>query len=91
MPVRQLKDVLKKSVERKFHSVDEAEILTGISRWTWRDWIAAGKIDSFKLGTLVKIPQEEIDRILREGFRPRLPTAAKRSHKPKAEQQRASA
>lgn len=83
MPVRELKNVLAKTVERKFYSVDEAEMLTGISRWTWRDWIAAGKIDSFKLGARVLIPQEEIDRVLREGFRARKPDLQKRSHKAK--------
>jgi excisionase family DNA binding protein len=84
MPVRELKNVIAKTVERKLYSVDEAEVLTGISRWTWRDWIAARRVDSFKLGTLVKIPQEEIDRVLREGFRPRLTPAQKRSRKRQA-------
>ena len=48
-------------------------MLTGLSPWTWRDWTNDRKVDSFKLGTRVLIPQEEIDRVLSEGFRPRLP------------------
>ena len=57
---------------------------TGLSPWTWRDWTNDRKVDSFKLGTRVLIPQEEIDRVLSEGFRPRLPKVRRRAHHRKA-------
>jgi len=41
-----------------------------ISRWTVYYWISSGKIASVKVGgRLVRVPQSEVDRIIRQGSR----------------------
>jgi len=40
-----------------------------ISRWTVYSWLSEGRINSVKVGRLVRIPQSELDRIIREGTR----------------------
>jgi helix-turn-helix protein len=77
--IRQRKKELAATVQPEFVSVDEAEILTGISRWTWRDYAREGKIDSTKVGARVLVPLREIRRLLEESYRPRIPQKAKKS------------
>ncbi len=38
-----------------------------ISRWTVYAWLQEGKIKSVKLGRLVRIPEAELERIIKEG------------------------
>ncbi len=38
-----------------------------ISRWTIYAWIAEGRIKSVKIGRLVRIPESEVNRIIRQG------------------------
>lgn len=64
-----------KPVEPEFFSVNEAEVLSGLSRWTWRRWAYHGKISSVKVGPRLLIPKTEIDRIMAEGLRPALAEA----------------
>lgn len=52
--------------------VKGAERLTSISRWTWRAWARSRKIESIKAGRRLLIPVAEIQRVLREGVRPRV-------------------
>lgn len=61
-----------KQIAPKFMGVDEAEIYTGISRWTWRRMAYDGRIASNKVGKRLLLPVAEIDRILAEGHRPAL-------------------
>jgi hypothetical protein len=56
----------------KFLSVTEAEVMTGLSRWTWRRMAYDGRISSCKVSRRLLIPLEEITRIIAEGMRPRL-------------------
>ena len=60
----------------EFASVDDAQALTGISRWTWREMAYMGKIESYKIGTgrnaRLLIPISEIRRVFEEGRRPRM-------------------
>jgi hypothetical protein len=60
-------------------SVQTAEEITTISRWTWRSWAYAGKIASVKAGTgkhaRLLIPLSEVQRVLAEGFRPAIKEA----------------
>jgi len=65
---------MKKSVEAELLGVAEAEIATGISRWTWRAWAYSGKVSSVKLGRRLLIPVAEIRRVIAEGTRPRTGT-----------------
>ena len=57
-------------IVREFVSVKEAKALTGISDWTWREWVEMGKCASVKMGHRVLIPVSEIQRLLSDGFRP---------------------
>ncbi len=77
MGIRQRKKEMAATVRPEFCSVDEAQILTGISRWTWRDYAREGKIDSLKVGARLLIPLSEIRRVLEEGYRPRVPQKPK--------------
>ena len=39
-----------------------------ISRWTAYAWISEGRIQSVKIGRLVRIPESEVERIVQEGI-----------------------
>ena len=56
--------------EAKLLSVAEAEIMTGVSRWTWRRWAYDGKVASVKLGKRLLVPAAEVERMIAEGTRP---------------------
>jgi len=71
MAVRKLKIALAESVQPEYTSCDGAELLSGVSKWTWRSYAHAGKIESCKVGTRLLIPLSEIRRVIREGTRAR--------------------
>jgi hypothetical protein len=81
----------KAEVEPEYLSPQGAEMLSGVSRWTWRFAAYDGRIESCKIGNRLLIPVVEIRRLLREGTRPRkdgLPAgvpAARRQRKNQAE------
>jgi len=56
--------------EVRLISVAEAEIQTGVSRWTWRRWAYDGKVASVKLGKRLLLPAAEVERMITEGTRP---------------------
>ena len=62
--------VSEKEVRPKYLGVDQAEVMSGISRWTWRRWAYSSKIASVKAGKRLLIPIAEFDRIMAEGYRP---------------------
>jgi hypothetical protein len=57
-------------------SVQDAEIMTGRSRWSWRRDAYDGRVTSVKLGAKLLIPVSEIHRVIAEGTRPRLDKAS---------------
>ena len=59
-----------KEVRRKYLRVDQAELMSGVSRWTWRRWAYTNKIASVKAGKRLLIPVAEFDRVMSEGLRP---------------------
>ena len=63
--------MIKAHVKPMSVSVMDAEIMTGISRWTWRRWAYIGKVGSTKLGKRLLIPIAEIDQLVAENTRPR--------------------
>jgi hypothetical protein len=69
-------------VEREYVSVQEASVMSGLSPWTWRAWSYQGKISTVKLGTSQRsrllIPISEVRRVMEDGLRPRIESAAKR-------------
>jgi hypothetical protein len=58
-------------IEPEYLGVDEAEILTGRSRWSWRKDAYQGRIASVKCGRRLILPLSEIRRVMAEGLRPR--------------------
>ena len=63
---------LRAGIEREYVSVQEAEIITGRSRWSWRRDAYDGRIASVKLGAKLLIPVAEIRRVIAEHTRPAL-------------------
>ena len=72
MAVQKLNRKMADDVQAEFVSVNQAEVMTGVSRWTWRGFAYHGKIDSCKVGTRLLIPLREIRRVISEGYRPRV-------------------
>ncbi len=79
--IREVKARLAEEIETLCVGVDQAQLMSGISRWTWRTWAQKGKIDSIKVGGSngklgrggrLLIPIAEVRRVLAENFRPRL-------------------
>ena len=64
-----------KAIEREYVGVDDAETLTGRSKWTWRRDAYNGRIASCKVGRRLLIPIAEVRRVMSEGLRPALPEA----------------
>jgi hypothetical protein len=64
--------VSEKAVRPKYLRVDQAELMSGVSRWTWRRWAYTNKIASVKAGKRLLIPMIEFDRVMSEGYRPAL-------------------
>jgi hypothetical protein len=60
------------SVAPEYLGVDQAEVMSGLSRWTWRHYAYEGKIASVKAGKRLLIPVSEIRRVMNEGYRPAL-------------------
>jgi hypothetical protein len=70
MPVRDDNVKMLETAKPEFVSVDQCETITGVSRWTWRQYAYEGKIGSIKFGTRLLIPISEVRRVLAEGYRP---------------------
>jgi len=65
------REIAKAQVEPLFCSVDDAETISGISRWTWRQKCYSGEVESSKVGRRLLIPITEVKRLIEEGRRPR--------------------
>lgn len=72
MAVRQTKVAMAELIQPEYVSVDQAEILTGVSKWTWRAYAYKGKVESCKVGVRLLIPLSEVRRVIAEGTRPRI-------------------
>ena len=60
-------------VEPELVSVQDAEVMTGRSRWSWRRDAYEGYVySSVKIGSRLLIPVAEIRRVISVGTRPRL-------------------
>ena len=59
----------KLSTERLLSPHEFAERLS-ISRWTVYKMIGDGRIQSIKISRLVRIPESEVSRIVKQGLRP---------------------
>lgn len=72
MAIRSETRHITQDVQPEFASVDRCEVISGVSRWTWRQLAYKGKISSVKIGTRLLIPISEVRRIIAEGTRPRI-------------------
>jgi excisionase family DNA binding protein len=63
---------MKRDLTAEYLGVEDAEAVTGISRWTWRRWAYDGRIESVKLGTRLLIPRRAIDNLVTSATRPKL-------------------
>lgn len=59
-----------KQISEKLLSVAEAEEITGRKAATWRKDIRTKRVASVRIGRQVRIPLEEIERLIREGYSP---------------------
>ncbi len=50
----------------KLLNVNELEARSGASRYTWRRWIAEGRIATVRLGRLIKVREEDYERFVAE-------------------------
>jgi excisionase family DNA binding protein len=57
--------------EETLFPVKDAARQLGISVWTLRAKAYSGQIASVKIGTKLLVPRSEIERLIREGMRPR--------------------
>jgi hypothetical protein len=58
--------------KRQLLSVDECAELAGNSPFWWRVAAYKGRVASVKLGTSLRIPLSEVNRIISENTRPRV-------------------
>lgn len=63
-------------MSENLHPVKSAAQKLGISIWTARKMAYTGEIASVKIGAKLLIPDSELERIVREGMRPRRAQAA---------------
>lgn len=63
---------------REYLSVHEAELMTGRKASTWRRDILERRIAVVRIGRLVRIPKSEIDKLIRDGYRPAVPVRGDR-------------
>lgn len=54
----------------KLYSVPEFANLLGVTVACVRRWLLERKIGRVKVGRLVRIPADELDRLITEGYRP---------------------
>jgi hypothetical protein len=58
-------------IEPEYIGVTEAQVLSGISKWTWRQLAYRREIESIKVGTRLLLPLCEVRRVIEEGRRTR--------------------
>ena len=54
-----------------FFTPDELASLLKVTRQAIYNWIQQGRIEAVRIGRTVRIPAEEVERLLREGRSPR--------------------
>ena len=55
----------------KFYTPDELAALLKVTRQAIYNWIQQGRMEAVRIGRTVRIPGEEVERLLREGRSPR--------------------
>ena len=60
------------NIEPELLGMEDAERLTGRSRWSWRRDCYSGAVASVKIGRRLFVPMSEVRRVIAENTRPRL-------------------
>ena len=55
----------------KFYTPDELAALLKVTRQAIYNWIQQGRMEAVRIGRTVRIPADEVERLLREGRSPR--------------------
>ncbi len=55
----------------KFYTPDELAALLKVTRQAIYNWIQQGRMEAVRIGRTVRIPSEEVERLLRDGRSPR--------------------
>jgi len=63
---------VQQSIEPELLGMEDAERLTGRSRWSWRRDCYSGVVASVKIGRRLFVPMTEVRRVIAENTRPRL-------------------
>jgi hypothetical protein len=63
---------VQRSIEPELLGMEDAERLTGRSRWSWRRDCYSGAVASVKIGRRLFVPIAEVRRVIAENTRPRL-------------------
>jgi hypothetical protein len=61
-----------KGVKQRLYTVNKCGVISDESPWTWRRRAYAGLVESVKIGRGLRIPAEEVERIIAESTRPRV-------------------
>ncbi len=67
-----MQSTLQRNIEPQLLGVNDAELMTGRSRWSWRRDCYSGAVASVKIGRRLLIPVSEVQRVIAENTRPRL-------------------
>jgi len=67
-----MKSAAQRKIEPELLGMEEAEIMTGRSRWSWRRDCYSGAVASVKIGRRLFVPIAEVRRVIAESTRPRL-------------------
>jgi len=54
-----------------FYTPDELAVMLKVTRQAVYNWVQQGRIEAVRIGRTVRIPAEEVERLLREGRSPR--------------------
>ncbi len=60
-----------RNIEPELLGMEDAERLTGRSRWSWRRDCYSGAVSSVKIGRRLFVPTAEVKRVIAENTRPR--------------------
>jgi excisionase family DNA binding protein len=63
-----MNSVSKPAIQPAFVGLRELSVMLGVNYRTIHRAVQAGKIQSVKFGSLIKVPRREADRILQRGF-----------------------
>ena len=57
----------------RFYTLEELAAMLKVTRQAIYNWIQQGRMEAVRIGRTVRIPAEEVERLLREGRSPRRP------------------